>query len=100
MENRKAELYVKLDGQRRQAIEMAATAPPQVADKLSANAKLIPSTKDFDSDFEWHYRLDGNCNSAYPDAAKLIDDMRLTRQAIHNLEFEEEQSGPTDTMTC
>jgi hypothetical protein len=99
VERSKAELNAELNALIGQALEMAITLQ-QVANKLRANAKLIPSRKDFDSDSEWQYRPDINDNSAYPDAAKLIDDMRLARQAIHNLEFEEEQGGPKDTMTC
>jgi hypothetical protein len=107
MENRKvelnakkAELNAKLNDQRKQAGEMSEGAPRQVAEKLRENAALCPSRYDFDSDHEWKYRLDVNDNSGYPEAAKLIEDMRQTRQAIHNLEFEEEQGGPKDTMTC
>jgi hypothetical protein len=101
MENRKkAELYAKLDGLRIQALERAAKTPPQVAKKLRDNAELIPSRKDFDSDYEWQYRLDINDNSEYPEAAKLIEAMRQTRKDIHNLKFEEEQGVPNDTMTC
>jgi len=100
VENRKAELNAKLDGLRVRALEMAAIAPPQVASKLIYNAKLPPSLYDFNSDFELKCRLDVNDNSQYPEAAKLIEDMRQTRKDIHNLEFEEEQGGPSDTMTC
>jgi hypothetical protein len=99
MENRKAELNARLDGLRGQALEMAITQR-QVANKLRANAELIPSLYDFDSDFELKCRLGVTDNSAYPDAAKLIEDMRQTRKDIHNLEFEEEQCGPKDIMTC
>jgi hypothetical protein len=77
---------------------MAAVSPQQVASVLRRNAKRRPSKYDFYSDFE--DRLDEYCNSTYPDAAKLIDDMKHARQAIHNLEFEEEQAGPKSTMTC
>jgi hypothetical protein len=107
MENRKAELNTKLDGLKaklgglqEQALEMVAIVPQRVADKLRANAKLILSTNDFDSDYELHYRLDVNDNSAYPDAATLIEYMRQTRQAIHNLKFKQEQDAPSNTMTC
>jgi len=101
MENSIAELYAKLDDQRKQSLEMAAIMPPQVAKKLRYNESLPPSRYDFDSDFEFFQcRLDVNDNSQYPEAAKLIEDMRLTRQAIHNLEFAEEQDGPNVTMTC
>jgi len=99
VEKRKAELYVKLDGLRIQALEMSITLQ-LVANKLRNNAKLIPSLSDFDSDSELDRRLDVNDNSAYPEAAKLIEDMRQTRKDIHNLEFAEEQAGPNDTMTC
>jgi hypothetical protein len=101
MENRKAELNGELVGMRKQAINMAARTPPPVAEKLQYNATLDPSKRDFNSNFESDCKLDGNYPSAWPDAAKLIEDMRLVRQQIHNLEFaEEQQRGPTNTMTC
>lgn len=101
MENSTVELYAKLDDKRKQSSEMAVIIPPQVAKKLRYNASLRPSRYDFDSNFEFFQcRLDENDNSQYPAAAKLIEDMRLIRQAIHNLQFKEEQGSRTDTMTC
>ena len=101
MERSPTELYANLDHQRNQSLDLAAMMPLQVATKLRYNASLRPSRVDFDSDFEFlRCRLDVNDNSQYPEAAKLIEDMRLTRQAIHNRESAEEQGGVNDTMIC
>ncbi len=101
MENSISELYVRLNDLRNHSQEMAAVVPQRVSKKLKYNLYLSPSIDDFSSEFEFSKcRLDVNDNAQYPEAAKLIEDMRLTRQAIHNLEFAAEQGGPTDTMTC
>jgi len=101
MKNRKIELYEMLADLQRQAVEMAAAMPSQVAEKLTFNARLKPTRLDFDADFEFYRcRLDVTDNSQYPLAATLIQDMRQTRQEIHNLLLIEAQCGPDNTMTC
>ena len=99
MSNQKVQLTAALDELRARALKMASTTPLQVAAKLTQNAALLPSRFDFNSEFEWNHRLNVNDVSIYPDAAALIDELRVVRQSIYNLEFVEAQGvGPHNTV--
>ena len=88
MESKKVELYARLANLQKQAEKMAATVPSRVAKKLIYNASLEPTILDFNSNFEFYRcRLDVTDNSQFAQAASLIEELRLTRQKIHNLLF-------------